>query len=89
MKISELKECEIAVKCEQDLKCSRCGILIKAETPFCLSRYVRDTFQEVKIYHTEYLCPQCFVEYRDMQFADIPGYIYALSIPDDYISYHK
>ncbi len=89
MKISELKECEIAAKCEHDINCSHCNRVIGAGTSFCLSRYVRETFHEHKFYRTEYFCPDCFVEYRDMQLADIPGYIYALSIPDDYISYSR
>lgn len=87
MKISELKECQFTAKCEKDIGCSFCDNTIKAGTHFCLHRYVSQTFHDLVFYRTEYTCPECFIKFRDMEFLDIPAYIYGSSIPEGYVTF--
>jgi len=89
MKISELKECKFAAKCEHDIGCSYCDNIIKAGTRFCFSRFVSQTFHDSKFYRTELICSDCFVKFRDMEFLDLPAYIYGDAILDGYISYRQ
>lgn len=89
MERSKHKECKFAAKSEQDTDCSYCRNTIKAGTRFCFSRFITQTFHKSKFYRTEYICAECFMRFREMEFLDLPAYIYGAAIPDDYITYYR